>query len=52
MMSMFQDDDPKPSDEGKFILETELEAWFTAMQRAYPEVFTPDQTTLFGPLYK
>ncbi|KAL3905659.1 MAG: hypothetical protein SGARI_004352, partial [Bacillariaceae sp.] len=50
-MSMFQDDDPKPSDEGKFILETELEAWFQSMQKAYPEVFTADQT-LFGPIYQ
>jgi hypothetical protein len=47
----YDDDEPKPSDEGKFLLETELQAWFNLMQQAYPEVYKADQT-LFGPTYQ
>ncbi|KAG7346023.1 hypothetical protein IV203_005091 [Nitzschia inconspicua] len=46
-MYMFENDDPTPADEGKFLSEAELAAWFQSMQRAYPEVFKADET-LYG----
>ena len=46
-MFMDRNDDPTPADEGRFIPDAELAAWFKAVQSKYPQVFLPDDK-LFG----
>eukprot|EP00980_Cylindrotheca_fusiformis_P031045 scaffold25739_cov113-Cylindrotheca_fusiformis.AAC.1 len=46
---MFQDDsdEASPADVGKFIPESELQAWFEGMKTKYPQVYQPDEK-LYG----
>ena len=37
----YDDDEATPRDVGKFLSQTELEAWWGEMQRKYPQVFLP-----------
>lgn len=46
-MFMNQSADPSPEDEGKFISDAELAAWFQSMKKKYPQIFLPDDK-LFG----
>ena len=39
MGGLGEDDDPTPADIGRFIPQSELQAWWTQMQRRYPQIF-------------
>jgi hypothetical protein len=39
MGGLVEDDDPTPADIGRFIPQSELQAWWTLMQQRYPQIF-------------